>query len=56
MIDTTLSRDDPELIRRVRTMRQLARMVYGIRPSSRSPHDRALEALTLARSQPAATP
>jgi hypothetical protein len=45
-LDTRLTTDDPELLRRVRTMERLARMIHGIRPSARAPHERALRALT----------
>lgn len=45
VVDTRLRSDDPELLRRARTMRQLARMVYGVRPVEHVPLERALKAL-----------
>jgi hypothetical protein len=45
VIDTRLDGQDRELLRRVRTMRQLVRMIHGIRPLERAPHERAIEAL-----------
>lgn len=45
VVDTRLRADDPELLRRVRTMRQLARMVYGVRPVDRTPVERAAKGL-----------
>jgi hypothetical protein len=45
VIDTRLGRQDPELLRRVRTMRELVEMVPGLRPQGRAPHERAIESL-----------
>jgi len=56
VVDTTLSRDDLELVRRVRTMEMLAKMVYGVRPSASSPYERAIEALAAVRAETAGIP
>jgi hypothetical protein len=45
VIDTRLDGQDRELHRRVRTMRQLVRMIHGFRPLELAPHERAIEAL-----------
>jgi hypothetical protein len=44
VLDTKLSRGDPELVRRVRTMYQFANMLDGVEFSERAPHERATEA------------
>lgn len=43
VIDTRLKRSDPELIRRVVTIKRLAHMVQGVRAANRVPHERAIE-------------
>lgn len=45
VLDTRLSKENPELLRRVRTMHQFANMISGIRISRRVPHERATIAL-----------
>jgi len=45
VIDTRLNREDPELFRRVQTMRDLSGMINGIVPQSLSPFERAVEDL-----------
>lgn len=45
VIDTRLAGQDPELVRRVGSMRQLVGMLHGIRLLERAPHERAIEAL-----------
>jgi hypothetical protein len=41
VVDTRLSGTDAELQRRVSTMRELTKMIYGIRPVEYAPHERA---------------
>jgi hypothetical protein len=43
VIDTRLRQSDPELIRRVVTMNELSKMIYGVRAANRAPHERAIE-------------
>ena len=43
VIDTRLKKNDPELVRRVVTMNELSKMIYGVRAAKRSPHERAIE-------------
>ena len=45
VLDTRLKKKDPELLRRVRTMTGFVTMLDGIRPVTRVPHERAVEAL-----------
>ena len=42
-IDTRLGPADPELGRRVRTLRSLVRMVHGVSTTPLMPHERAIE-------------
>ena len=41
VVDTRLSEGDPELLRRVATMRELTKMIHGVRPTDHAPHERA---------------
>lgn len=43
VIDTRLKKSDPELFRRVVTMNELSKMIYGVRAANRAPHERAIE-------------
>ncbi len=43
VIDTRLKKSDPELIRRVVTMNELSKMIYGVRAANRAPYERAIE-------------
>ena len=43
VIDTRLNKRDPELIRRVITIKRLAHMIHGVRATDRVPHERAIE-------------
>jgi hypothetical protein len=45
LIETRVGEQDPELYRRVRTLQQLVRMLDGITPLEKAPHERAIEAL-----------
>jgi hypothetical protein len=45
VVDTRLKKKDPELFRRVHTMTEFARMLPGVRPAARAPHERAIELL-----------
>ncbi len=47
VIDTRLKKHDPELIRRVMTMRRLARLAGGVPAAGGVPHERAVERLGL---------
>ncbi len=47
VIDTRLKKHDPELIRRVMTMRRLARLARGVPAAGGVPHERAVERLGL---------
>lgn len=46
VIDTRLSRNDPELRRRVRTMQMMSEMLHASRPTELAPHEQALQELT----------
>ncbi len=43
VIDTRLKRSDPEIFRRVVTMKKLSQMIDGVRAVNRAPHERAIE-------------
>ena len=43
VIDTRLKKHDPELIRRVVTIKRLVNMIHGVRVIDRAPHERAIE-------------
>ena len=43
VIDTRLNKRDPELIRRVITIKRLVHMIHGARTTDRVPHERAIE-------------
>jgi hypothetical protein len=45
VVDTRLRKKDPELFRRVHTMTEFAKMLPGVRPAGRAPHERAIERL-----------
>ena len=45
VIDTRLKKRDPELIRRVETIRRLSEISHGIRPAEHVPHERAVQQL-----------
>jgi hypothetical protein len=45
VVDTRLKKKDPELFRRVHTMTEFAKMLPGVRPAARAPHERAIELL-----------
>ncbi len=45
VLDTRLKRNDPELVRRVRTLVELSKMTHGVRKTDRAPHERAIELL-----------
>jgi hypothetical protein len=44
-MDTRLNKRDPELVRRVRTMREFSSMIDGVRRVNRAPHERAVESV-----------
>ena len=43
VVDTRLTKEDPELIRRVITLIRLSEMTHGVRATARAPHERAIE-------------
>jgi len=45
VVDTRLTKEDPELIRRVVTLKRLSEMTYGVHATTRSPYERAIEKL-----------
>jgi hypothetical protein len=45
VVDTRLKSEDPELLRRVRTMTEFTKMLPGVRPAGHAPHERAIERL-----------
>jgi hypothetical protein len=45
VIDARIGGEEPELFRRVHSMREFVRMIPGLRPLDRAPHERAIEAL-----------
>ena len=45
VVDTRLTKEDPELIRRVVTLNRLSEMTYGVHATTRSPYERAIEKL-----------
>lgn len=46
VVDATMKRGDPELLRRKRTLDELAGMVPGVEATDGAPHERAISALT----------